>query len=55
MTQDLQAAESALSGQDQLEAQLSALREQIEENKGEHGKLSNYKKVCRFLLMTFIL
>lgn len=47
MTQDLRAAESALANQDQLEAQIAALREQIEENKGEQGKLSNYKQVCQ--------
>ena len=45
MTQDLRAAESALIHQDHLEAQIAALREQIEEHKGEQGKLSNYKQV----------
>ena len=49
MTQDLQAAESALADRDQLEAQLDALREQIDEHKGEQGKLSSYKKVSAVL------
>ena len=45
MAQDLQANETALAERSQLEAQLSALKEQIEENRSEQERLSNYKQV----------